>query len=78
MALTDTSCKNAKCLPDKPRTRFADAGGLYLAVAATGESTGTGSTDSGERRSGSHWAAIHCTGELIGARWEEFDVDAAE
>ncbi|WP_218510630.1 integrase arm-type DNA-binding domain-containing protein [Variovorax sp. dw_308] len=36
MALTDTACKNAKCAPDKPRTRFADAGGLYLEVAATG------------------------------------------
>ena len=36
MALTDTSCKNAKCLADKPRTRFADAGGLYLEVASTG------------------------------------------
>jgi len=36
MPLTDTACKNAKCAPDKPRTRFADAGGLYLEAVATG------------------------------------------
>ncbi len=36
MPLTDTACKNAKCAPDKPRTRFADAGGLYLEVSTTG------------------------------------------
>lgn len=30
--LTDTQCKNATCPPDKPRARFADAGGLYLEV----------------------------------------------
>ncbi|MDR6857221.1 integrase [Variovorax guangxiensis] len=36
MALTDTACKNAKCDPAKPRTRFADAGGLYLEVVSTG------------------------------------------
>lgn len=34
--LTDAFCKNAVCPIDKPRARFADAGGLYLEVAATG------------------------------------------
>lgn len=36
MALTDTTCKNAKCPPEKPRTRYADSGGLYLEVMPTG------------------------------------------
>ena len=34
--LTDTRCKTAKCPTDKARARFADAGGLYLEVAASG------------------------------------------
>ena len=34
--LTEISCKSALCPADKPRTRFADAGGLYLEVAASG------------------------------------------
>lgn len=34
--LTDAACRNASCPADKPRARFADAGGLYLEVAATG------------------------------------------
>lgn len=34
--LTETQCKNAACQADKPRARYADAGGLYLEVAATG------------------------------------------
>lgn len=36
MALTDTTCKNAKCPPDKARLRLADSGGLYLEVVPTG------------------------------------------
>lgn len=35
MALTAPACKNAKCFPDEPRSRYADAGGLYLEVAST-------------------------------------------
>lgn len=34
--LTDAACRNASCPSHKPRARFADAGGLYLEVAATG------------------------------------------
>lgn len=34
--LTDTACRNAKCPADKPRARFADAGGLYLEVSSNG------------------------------------------
>lgn len=34
--LTDAACRNASCPPDKPRARFADAGGLYLEVAKNG------------------------------------------
>lgn len=34
--LTDVACKSAACPPEKPRARFADAGGLYLEVANTG------------------------------------------
>ncbi|CAM4037745.1 tyrosine-type recombinase/integrase [Roseateles saccharophilus] len=34
--LTDAACRNASCPPDKARARLADAGGLYLEVAATG------------------------------------------
>lgn len=36
MALTDTTCKNAKCPQDKTRLRLADSGGLYLEVVPTG------------------------------------------
>ncbi len=34
--LTEAHCRNASCADDKPRARYADAGGLYLEVAATG------------------------------------------
>lgn len=34
--LTDAAIKRATCPPDKARARFADSGGLYLEVAATG------------------------------------------
>ncbi|CAM3884720.1 tyrosine-type recombinase/integrase [Roseateles saccharophilus] len=34
--LTDAACRNASCPDDKARARFADAGGLYLEVAASG------------------------------------------
>lgn len=34
--LTDPSCRNATCPPDKPRARLADAGGLYLEVTPAG------------------------------------------
>lgn len=34
--LTDAQCKNAVCVPDKPRTRLADSGGLYLEVSSGG------------------------------------------
>lgn len=34
--LTEISCKNAACQTGKVRTRFSDAGGLYLEVAANG------------------------------------------
>lgn len=34
--LTDAACRNASCPDDKPRARYADAGGLYLEVAASG------------------------------------------
>lgn len=34
--LTDPECKNATCPPDKPRTRLADSGGLYLEVSPNG------------------------------------------
>lgn len=34
--LTEAHCKNAVCPANKPRARYADAGGLYLEVAATG------------------------------------------
>jgi len=37
MPLTDTACRNAKCPPDKPRIRLADAQGLYLEVCAAGK-----------------------------------------
>jgi integrase len=36
MPLTDTACKNAKCGEGRPYQRFADSGGLYLEVTATG------------------------------------------
>jgi hypothetical protein len=34
--LTDSACKNAICPPGKKRTRFTDAGGLYLEVSPAG------------------------------------------
>ena len=34
--LTDPKCRNAKCPDDRARARLADAGGLYLEVAANG------------------------------------------
>ncbi len=34
--LTDPTCRNATCPPDKPRKRLADAGGLYLEVSPNG------------------------------------------
>ena len=34
--LTDPECKNAICPPEKPRTRLADSGGLYLEVSPNG------------------------------------------
>lgn len=34
--LTDTQCKSATCPVDKPRARYADAGGLYLEVSRNG------------------------------------------
>ena len=36
MPLTDTACRNAKCPDGRPRQRYADSGGLYLEVQATG------------------------------------------
>jgi hypothetical protein len=36
MALTDTTCNNAKCPPDKVCLRLGDSGGLYLEVVPTG------------------------------------------
>ncbi len=34
--LTEAHCKNAVCPPDKPRARYADAGGLYMEVSPVG------------------------------------------
>jgi len=34
--LTDATCRNARCPDDKKRTRFTDAGGLYLEVSPSG------------------------------------------
>lgn len=34
--LTDATCKNAQCPPDKPRAKFSDSGGLYLEVSQGG------------------------------------------
>jgi len=34
--LTEIQCKNVICPPDKPRARYADAGGRYLEVAPAG------------------------------------------
>lgn len=34
--LTEVACKSTTCPPDKPRARFADAGGLYLEVTPNG------------------------------------------
>ncbi|KQW63574.1 Arm DNA-binding domain-containing protein [Variovorax sp. Root411] len=36
MSLTDIACKNAKCADGRAYQRFADSGGLYLEVTATG------------------------------------------
>jgi len=36
MPLTDTACRNAKCSEGRKYQRFADSGGLYLEVTATG------------------------------------------
>ena len=36
MALTDTACKNARCVDGRPYQRFADSGGMYLEVTAAG------------------------------------------
>ena len=36
MPLTDAACRNASCPPDRKRARYADAGGLYLEVSASG------------------------------------------
>ncbi|MDQ0083886.1 hypothetical protein J2W35_004252 [Variovorax boronicumulans] len=36
MPLTDVACKNARCAPEKLRSRFADSGGLYLEVTPAG------------------------------------------
>ncbi|WPH15895.1 tyrosine-type recombinase/integrase [Variovorax paradoxus] len=36
MPLTDAACRNASCPPDRKQARYADAGGLYLEVAASG------------------------------------------
>ena len=34
--LTDAKCRNATCPPDKARTRFTDAAGLYLEISPAG------------------------------------------
>jgi hypothetical protein len=36
MLLTDAACRNASCPPDRKQARYADAGGLYLEVSASG------------------------------------------
>ena len=36
MPLTDAACRNASCPPDRKQARYADAGGLYLEVSASG------------------------------------------
>lgn len=36
MPLTDTACRNASCPPDRKQARYADTGGLYLEVSASG------------------------------------------
>ena len=36
MALTDASCKNARCPVGKARERYADGGGLYLEALPAG------------------------------------------
>lgn len=36
MSLTDTACRNAKCLQGRAYQRFTDAGGLYLEVSQSG------------------------------------------
>jgi len=36
MPLTDAACRNATCDPDRKQARYADSGGLYLEVSATG------------------------------------------
>lgn len=34
--LTDAKCRSASCAPDKKRTRFTDASGLYLEISPAG------------------------------------------
>lgn len=36
MPLTDAACRSASCPPDRKQARYADAGGLYLEVSASG------------------------------------------
>jgi integrase len=36
MPLTDAACRNASCPPGRKQARYADAGGLYLEVSASG------------------------------------------
>lgn len=36
MPLTDAECRSAICPPDRKQARYADSGGLYLEVSATG------------------------------------------
>ncbi len=36
MPLTDSTCKNAKCAPERARQRYFDSGGMYLEVQPSG------------------------------------------
>lgn len=36
MPLTDAACRNATCPPERKQARYADSGGLYLEVSASG------------------------------------------
>jgi len=36
MPLTDAACRNATCPPGRKQARYADSGGLYLEVSASG------------------------------------------
>ncbi|WP_246867576.1 Arm DNA-binding domain-containing protein [Diaphorobacter sp. LR2014-1] len=56
--LTEIACKSTTCPPDKPRARFADAGGLYLEVTPTVPSAGFGSTVPSARKSALRLATI--------------------